>query len=197
MIKGFHHNWEIIVLAILFVLFIAFCTGCQKQRRKAEAKSILDEWIGKTIKFPESYECSLSGKDTSLFLCKRLMESEYKVLIYNDSTGCTECKLQLMEWSNLINELNSIPKNHLSFLFFLYPKSIDELQLILQRENFPYPIFIDNKDEINHLNNFVKQSKYQCFLLDKDNKVLVVGNPVQSTDILKLYKKEIGLSAVD
>jgi hypothetical protein len=191
---AFHLNGKIAFHTILVFLFIFFFTGCQKQRRKAEAKSIINEWIGKEIKFPEKFQCNLAGKDTSSILCEDLMESEYKILLYVDSTGCTGCKLQLMEWNYLINEINSIHRNNLSFLFFLYPKNITELKLILHRNNFQYPVFIDTKDEINCLNKFAKQSKYQCFLLDRDNKVLVIGNPLQSNKIWELYKEQTGLS---
>jgi len=41
------------------------------------------------------------------------------------------------------------------------------------------------------LNRFPIQTQYQCFLLDKDNKVLMVGNPVLNYEIWKLYKEQI------
>jgi hypothetical protein len=197
MLKELHFNSKIVFLTILLVVFIIFFTGCKKQRQKAEAKSIVKEWIGKEIKFPDNFQCNLSGEDTSYMLCADLIESEFKILLYVDSTGCTNCKLQLMEWNNLINEINCIQGNKLSFLFFLHPKDITELRLILQRNDLRHPVFIDTKDEINLLNKFPKQSDYQCFLLNKDNKVLMIGNPVQNTKILELYKKQIGLSDTD
>lgn len=197
MIKKIHLNSKIVFLTILLVVFIFSFTRCTKQRRKAEAKSIVKEWIGKEIKFPDNFQCNLSGKDTSYLLCADLIESEYKILLYVDSTGCTNCKLQLMEWNVLINEINSIQGNKLSFLFFLHPKDITELHLLLQKNDFRYPVFIDTKDEINDMNKFAKQSDFQCFLLDKDNKVLMIGNPVQNTKILELYKKLIGLNNTD
>lgn len=197
MIKKTHFNSKIVFLTILLVVFIFSFTRCTKQRQKAEAKFIVKEWIGKEIKFPDNFQCNLSGKDTSYLLCADLIESEFKILLYVDSTGCTNCKLQLMEWNVLINEINYIQGNKLSFLFFLHPKDITELQLLLQMNDFRYPVFIDTKDEINLMNKFAKQSDYQCFLLDKDNKVLMIGNPVQNTKILELYKKQIGLSTTD
>ena len=59
------------------------------------------------------------------------------------------------------------------------------------RERFSYPVFIDIKGTINDLNRFPQTTQYQCFLLDKDNKVLMIGNPVMKMRIWELYKSRI------
>jgi hypothetical protein len=41
------------------------------------------------------------------------------------------------------------------------------------------------------LNNFPQEREYQCFLLDKQNRVVMVGNPVYNHAIWELYKKII------
>jgi hypothetical protein len=52
-------------------------------------------------------------------------------------------------------------------------------------------VFVDKKNEMMQLNNFPKKPEYQCFLLDKDNKVVMIGNPVLNPGIWELYKKII------
>jgi hypothetical protein len=54
-----------------------------------------------------------------------------------------------------------------------------------------YPVFIDEKNEINRLNHFPTLMEYQCFLLDKDNKVLLIGNPTLNLRIWEMYKQVI------
>ena len=54
-----------------------------------------------------------------------------------------------------------------------------------------YPTFMDLEDKINQLNHFPKQLSYQCFLLDKDNKVVTIGNPTLNLAIWELYKEHI------
>jgi hypothetical protein len=44
---------------------------------------------------------------------------------------------------------------------------------------------------INHLNRFPDESTYQCFLLDKNNKVLMIGNPSLNPKIWELYKQQV------
>ena len=61
----------------------------------------------------------------------------------------------------------------------------------LKTENFDYPVCIDEKDSINKLNHFPVEMRFQTLLLDKENKVLAIGNPVQNPKIKELYLKII------
>ncbi|MDR3266230.1 MAG: hypothetical protein LBT24_01490, partial [Tannerella sp.] len=79
------------------------------------------------------------------------------------------------------------------FIFVIQPKhgGDKEIKQLLKQNGFIYPVFIDIDNKIFALNNFPKEQEYQCFLLDKDNKVVMVGNPVLNPAIWKLYKKII------
>jgi hypothetical protein len=103
--------------------------------------------------------------------------------------GCTG----LAAWKKLISASDTIFTNKPDFLFFFNPKQngFHELRQILIVNNFNYPVFVDKENEIMRLNNFPKELEYQCFLLDKDNKVVLVGNPVYNSGIWTLYKKII------
>jgi lipocalin len=59
-----------------------------------------------------------------------------------------------------------------------------------------YPVFFDTANNINKLNKFNPNAKYQCFLLDKNNKVVFVGNPTYSYAIWQLYKKTIDSTVI-
>jgi hypothetical protein len=62
---------------------------------------------------------------------------------------------------------------------------------LFENADFNYPVFIDKKNGINQLNNFPQQQEYQCFLLDKNNKILFLGNPSINPNIWELYKRYI------
>jgi hypothetical protein len=61
----------------------------------------------------------------------------------------------------------------------------------LQKTQFRNPVHIDTKNELNKLNNFLDNPLFQCFLLDKENKVLVSGNLVYIPKIWELNKEII------
>ena len=175
------------------MMFIVFCLpSCKQNKRRNDAVKIVSEWTGKEIKFPQNVSCYMSGKETLPELCNDCFQKEYKILLYVDSTGCSSCRLQLFEWKKLIEETDSLFNGRVGFLLFFQPKSVKEMNILLIQYRFNYPIYMDSNDAINRLNNFPKESQYQCFLINSDNKVLAIGNPVSNVKIWDLYKYQIG-----
>jgi hypothetical protein len=166
-----------IVLAVSFVLY--------ECKDKTVTEQLLRDWIGRTIDFPNIEVIYASGKDT-VDTVHNLQN--YKILCYTDSAGCTKCKLYLDMWKSHINELGS----KVAFLFYFYPKDEKELLSMLKSEYFiNYPVYIDRNDELNRRNHFLNNPIFQCFLLDKDNRILAIGNPASNPEIWELYKKII------
>ncbi|GBU08816.1 hypothetical protein AwDysgo_21470 [Bacteroidales bacterium] len=97
----------------------------------------------------------------------------------------------MADWKKIIAETNSIAPKKVEFLFFFNPKNERELTSMLKMDKFELPVFYDKKNEINQLNSFPDDMMFQAFLLDKDNKVIIVGNPSMNPQIWDLYKQEI------
>jgi hypothetical protein len=176
----------------IYRVYIIFFLGiggisCKKDIKKAEAERIVAEWIGKKIALPADIQCTYLGRDT---ICPD-PNTPYKVLLYTDSIGCTSCKLQLYKWSAMIKEADSIMADKVSFHFYFQPKDEKELKFLLKRDNFGQAVYIDNKSKLYAANKLPDNVSYQCFLLDKDNKVLLIGNPTLNHKIWDLYKQTI------
>jgi hypothetical protein len=180
-----------IINAILTLFLLLGLFSCKNNARKDEVQKIVTEWIGKEILFPEDAQCCVLGKDTTENLCAGLLQREYKVLLYVDSTGCSGCRLKLSHWRQLIEESDSLYQEKVGFLFFFQPKSKKDMLSLFKSYNFYHPAFIDIHNKIDHLNHFPQTPEYQCFLLDKNNHVLSIGNPVSNFKVWKLYKKQI------
>jgi hypothetical protein len=179
---------------ILIIAVLLFCS-CKENKQKIATQKKVIAWINKQILFPNNYHLFL-GKDTMPVLqAKELFNSDYKILLYVDSTGCTSCKLNLYGWQQLIQEAESIFANKVKFLFFFQlkgnKKAIQELQFLMQTEKLNYPVLIDYEYQLNQLNKFYTQVEFQCFLLDKNNKVIAIGNPTLNPEIWELYKRQI------
>ncbi|MDR0604192.1 MAG: DUF1573 domain-containing protein, partial [Bacteroidales bacterium] len=174
----------------LFLFLILTVFAC-KDKKLTEARQIVSEWVGKEIHMPDNVLCTIMGKDTVSDACLALMDAEYKVLLYVDSSGCSSCRLRLFQWKTLMSESDSLFREKVSFLFFFQPKSKKELDILFWREQFNYPVFIDMKNNINRINHFPAKPEYQCFLLDKDNKVQMIGNPASTPKMWNLYKQVI------
>ena len=178
----------------ILVLLIVVCSvcSCKDNKKQKEIVKMVSEWTGKEILFPENLPCYVSGKETLQGFCDEYFDKEFKILMYVDSAGCSDCRLKLFEWKQLMKETDSLFHGKVGFLLFFQPKSMNEMEYLLAKNEFDYPVFVDVKSMINGLNRFPQAIQYQCFLLDKDNKVLMIGNPVLNRKIWELYKAQIG-----
>lgn len=171
-------------LGFCVCLCLVSCAESDKER----LSRLVSEWERKEILFPAHSIFTIQGKDTVIFEFK---DTDYKVVTYVDSAGCTGCKLQLSRWKELIAEVDSLTKGRVPFLFYFHPKDIKELRYLTRREGFTYPVCFDEKDNFNRLNRFPSDMMFQTFLLDKENKVVALGNPVLSPKVKELYLKLI------
>ena len=173
-------------LLILFTVFImAACNFTNKNA--AEVKKMILYWYNREIIFPFKLQSKIMGKDTTY---SSHMSTKYKIFTYIDTTGCTACNLGLQDWKQMIKETDSLTKD-VAFLFFAHVKDYNELEYNIRINNFNYPVFYDFEGECNKLNHLPDHVFYQTFLLDKENKVLLLGRPKPNSEIWKLYKKII------
>ena len=188
-------------LLIICLVFFSFCS-CKDNKNRGDASRVVYEWEDREILFPANLPCYVLGKDTHLKLCDEIHRKEFKIVLYVDSAGCSSCRLKLIEWKQLIEEAEILYPGKVGFLFYFQPKSMEEVTELLLINGFDYPVFIDADGSIDHLNQFPQPSNVrlsqssqaalnQCFLLDKDNKVLDSGNPTVTPRIWDSYKYEI------
>ena len=84
-------------------------------------------------------------------------------------------------------EVDSLSDGKVPFLFYFHPKDIKELRYLTRKDGFTYPVCFDGKDDFNRLNHFPEDMMFQTFLLDKENKVVAIGNPVLNPKVKELY----------
>ncbi len=171
---------------LLFISTIYF--ACNSNKQEKDIAQIVTEWQGKEVIFPDDLVFTLFGKDTVDY---NIPESNHKILLYVDSVGCTSCKLQLYEWGRLIEEVATLTSGSVPVLLFFHPKDKRELTYLLKRDELSVPVCLDEGDKLNTLNRFPTREDLQCFLLDKDNRVVYIGNPIQNPRIKEMYLSRI------
>ena len=168
---------------VTLMMCVWMLASCQESREEAMLR-LVNEWNGKEIKFPSRSVFTIQGKDTVDF---GFVDADYKVVTYIDSVGCTSCKLQLPRWKKLVEEVDSLTGGSVPFLFYFHPKDLKELRYYTRRDDFTYPVCFDEKDELNQQNQFPSDMTFHTFLLDRDNKVVAMGNPVLNPKVKELY----------
>lgn len=164
-------------------MVLALFSSC-KESEKDKIARLVKEWEGKEILFPAHSVFTVQGKDTVDF---SFADADYKVVTYIDSVGCTSCKLQLPRWKEFMHEVDSMINSKVPFVFYFHPKDMKELRYITRRDAFVYPVCFDETDDFNAFNQFSGEMTFQTFLLDKDNKVVAIGNPVHNPKVKELY----------
>jgi len=169
---------------VLYKWLLLFClfTSCQSSV-KYEHIQIINEWRGKEIILPARMEYKIMGRDT---VCNDIWDKQYKIFTYVDSVGCTSCQLGISQWKNLID---STKNKNVSFIFAVHSTNYTDFNYELLLDGFNHPIIFDQHNDFYKLNHFPK-FPYRTFLLDKDNKVILIGTPTNNPKIWELYKQQ-------
>jgi hypothetical protein len=170
---------------LLIFLFFSF-QSCNKS--KEQVKTVIEEWDHKEIKIPVNLQVKCIRHDK---LGIDLLKHQYKILIYIDSLSCIPCRLHLKEWKAYINA-GQMRKYDIGYLFVIQSKNYKKIEERLYIDNFTYPIICDPMDEFNKLNKLPKEERFQTFLLDDKNRVLLIGSPINNEKLSELYNDIIG-----
>lgn len=168
------------------LLFITILLLSCKETTQERMERMIEEWNGKTILFPQSMPLTSYRSDTILTKHDR-GEYSYTILNYVDTIGCVSCKLQLQRWKKIIEEIDTVFSQKVNVLMVFHPKEKKRFIQHLRNEQFDNFVYMDENDSLNTLNNFVHEDHFSTFLLDKNNKILVIGNPIFNPNIKKLY----------
>ena len=172
----------------LFILLscISLSLSCSDRNQIEKELKILQS---KPITIPMDIETLLDGRDTMI---NNLMKSELKLVVYTDSLACSTCEISKMEeWMGLINYASAFD-NRLKFYFIFAPSKQDEriVRIKLKMNYFDYPMFLDSDGKFDELNPHLPKNKaMHTFLLDKNNNVILVGNPLKNNNIMEMFTR--------
>jgi hypothetical protein len=171
MIKGF-----LILISVTYIIY-----SCNN--RNKHIKGDLIKMIGSKIDLIDTL--SIYSIDKGLY--KEDAPPQMKIVSYIDGS-CGSCLYSLAGWKECIisNEFKNV-----SFRLYVKTYNFNQLVLTLEEIDFPHPIIVDFKNHFFNQNNIHNEFIYQTFLVDKDNKILLVGNPLLNREIKKLYLETI------
>lgn len=113
---------------------------------------------------------------------------EYKLLVYVDSCECSSC---FVEHIFLYRNVYAQIADQCDMLVVLSPSEKDRARTrhLLSIQRLPFPVWIDVKESFMKENpELPSDSRFHSFLLDKQNRPVVIGDPVKYPPILELIK---------
>lgn len=174
------------MMRLIILLFVTILLISCKESRQDRIEHLVNEWSGKTIRFPNIMCFTSYSNDTVLVQYAR-ERRPYTILNYVDTIGCISCKLQLPRWKEMIREIDSMYPQRVNCLMVFNPQEKKRFVQYLKNNQFDSFVYIDEKDSLNFLNNFLQNEHFHTFLLDKDDKIIAIGNPILKPRVRELY----------
>ena len=117
------------------------------------------------------------------------MEKE-KIVVYIDGE-CFTCAEDFLEWKNIVKDFEN---ENIEILFYLHVSDFEILKPYLKKWNFSYPIIWDRYNQFFISNKLSNDRLFQVMLLDNNEKVKFVGNPLCHEGIKEFYYKYLGVN---
>ena len=175
--------------ALLIISFAIILGSCRDRAEEVQEKVLMMKSV--PIHLPlDEMSCWIND---SILTNRPREESPIKLVVYIDSPTCTECTMNsLYSWYDYTN-LEKKNKDILSIYFIISSEQEERvIASYFRYTGLNHPIYID-KDNIFKTSNpsVPEEEVYHTFLLNQDDSVILVGNPLKNTQIKNLYEETL------
>lgn len=170
------------IASIIFVLLI---TSCSHRTTKRQLTGI----INSDIKCPTEL---IAIKDS---ICYSIDKFPYavKLILFYDGQDCTLCHLAHLTDYVYLYDISKETEYRFRIIPVFAPKFAETENLISLVKDCSLidTVYIDKKNEFYSLNSNILKSNYSAFLVDKDNRIVLVGDPLASEAMWSLFRKTL------
>ena len=166
------------ILCLFIGLAVFAMSGCRRieNDRAREVKKLM----GCKIVFDSSLEpiaCNMAEAQNPL-------DAKVKIVAYIDEMACTNCALKiLIDWQESMVDMDK----RVEFVPVIYPVDKAKLQDFLCANGVSYELMYDAKNRFKKQNRLDVSYLNRTFLLDKNNRIVLVGEPLGNPTLWKLY----------
>jgi hypothetical protein len=170
------------ILSLLICLIVFSCNNSQKQKKIKEETAVYSRWFNKKIELPQT-----TVNDTDCINCTQGIFSDRKgyMIISIFDIGCSSCMETLDNWKEFTKLMN---KRNVKVAFIIPPELMDMYNR--QKQLFDgLTLYFDKKYRFIEANQISPDKALQTFLIDKTNKIVILGNPVINPGVRNIYLK--------
>ena len=169
-----------------FVLAFMLCSCIENRLAKD-----VEKFMGQQIILSTDWKAVWRGRDT---VVTDFTKTPIKLVVYHDSLMCSTCQLNRMnDWDEMVAYADSLAQ-WFTIIYLFTPKKEDmgKVNMALKAGKFDCPVFIDPLADFVKENPKIPQNqRLHSFLLDRNNRVVLAGNPLYNTPLWVLYKSII------
>ena len=179
---------KILVFIIYLLTTLIISQSCIDN--KVKTKSLIEKYHGEKIKMPLDSITLLKNHKTKPIEKYNVNNNKIK-LVTRINGNCHICIYELDQWKQEL--IKKFGDKNVQFIFYLYTDNYKDFRNNLYYKiSGTYPLLIDTTNAFIRDNDLPQMDKrFHTFLLNKQNEVLLVGNPLFSPKIKNLYLKEI------
>lgn len=168
----------------MFLLIVNTSLYCACSSQKKELKGIVKHMQSQTISIP--YNRMNLWTPDSILAISPWEKAKLKFVHYVDSATCSSCYLHKVTNYELLFNMEKVSNNEFFNLFIINPDN--NTKRILESEYYdkliPSTIFVDSANIFRKINPTIpSEMMYHTFLLDENDKVILVGNPMVNPKI--------------
>lgn len=172
-----------------FIFSLVCCilfTACNDPKDKMQHN--IQQMQSTPIYIPYSdMACWTEDSISSIDLCK---QAKLKLVHYVDSVQCTTCYLQKVAQYEKLFQLEQETNYRFVNVFVIAPGSNRKRMLLLDHKDklLPQMLFVDTAHVFTEKNKTIPSEEiYHTFLLNENDSVILVGNPVVYPKIAEIF----------
>lgn len=175
------------ILVVLFLLSIMFAACSRRQEIQKQISNMNNQYVAIELN-------NMQRVDPLMSECYDSIDEEFSFVVFTDSNQCSGCSLNKMSSWNTILKIEKLTNGKVKFFFIVEPRNGNELSVLQTAKNidFVHPLYIDTSHVFRNANTFIPQEPlFHTFLVNKDKKIVLIGNPLSNQKIEKLAFKLI------
>lgn len=177
MIKNLRNKYLTISLIFMALFFFSLRVVIENSYLSFD----ITQWSEKKIYLPIC--------DSSIIKSDSFSNTKIKIVSFLDG-NCGVCIHDFLRWKNFVREYNI--NSEVEILIYVNTYNYDGLIETLNPKEFSQFVFINDTNNIFFKINKLEDDKmYHTFLLDSNNKVLIIGSPILNENIKYLYLNTI------
>ena len=176
-----------IYFIVIFVLLSVFTAVYIVMHKQNDSRSLLYTMLTSTVDFPG--ELVLCSPD-SIHPNFTIDSEKAKVIIYFSDSGCMPCNVTHLPDYQWLYDI--VAGCDVLEIYPIFSADVELVRTVYDKTNCCYPVYIDPNNDFEKSNPFIpKESRYHTMIVDKNNKVVMVGNPLSGDKMYEVFKKII------
>lgn len=164
------------------------CCDSDLKDRSKNIESVVKEFYGEKIILHDSL---YSYHNDTIELFYQIDFNTKKLKIFHFVSGdCLPCIQELYEWETFHHELQKYPDLQIVFII-QFVNATDFIQMYKQDIPPNYLLLFDPENKLHRINSLPSEKMFKTMLLNFENRICLLGNPIYNKKLKELYKNII------